>query len=432
MSVNGSYFSQASRQENLMGRTGSTSKSPPSPYQGKVKGKQSRRRGSKHKKRGRRSKSRIQRKSRNGEHSSYLESKGVQVDVSSQYGLKGLNPRYQALLEISGITRQETLKNPSDVVALLEFHMEGPMKIQSKQAVEEELGEATELKNEDPSKHYKLMKKLGEGGVGAVFSAVDLRTGKKCAVKRTDVSEREMVEKEAQLQALSKHPNILQYLETYAFAREMWIILELMDGGSLTSMIGKEVGWKERHIAYTAKLVLQGLAYLHRNYRIHRDIKSDNILVDKQGNVKVADLGNAVTLTSEEQKRKTMTGTPYWMAPEVIRRQPYDMKADIWSVGITLIELCDDEPPYFEEEPLRALLLIAVNSPPTLTRPSKWSQELVHFLGKCMVKDPTDRCSAEQLLMHPFIKNFACSQQDYAKFIQRTIQIKDAKNKGTF
>lgn len=137
--------------------------------------------------------------------------------------------------------------------------------------------------------------------------------------------------------------------------------MELVDGGCLTDVIVDMEPFPEKMIAFVCRESLKGLAYLHKDFRLHRDIKSDNILMGRNGEVKIADFGFAVNLTSEQDKRKSVVGTPYWMAPELIRGQKYDDKVDVWSLGITAIEMAELEPPYLNEPPLRALLLITTN-----------------------------------------------------------------------
>lgn len=192
-------------------------------------------------------------------------------------------------------------------------------------------------------------------------------------------------------------------------------MLEYIHGGTLTEVLGPTIPIPEPAIAYVCKQMCMGLAYLHRQHRLHRDIKSDNVLVDFNGAVKIADFGFAAGLTEEQDKRKSVVGTPYWMAPELIRGLEYDAKVDVWSMGITAIEMADGEPPYLHEPPLRALLLITTQGTPTLRDPERWSQKLRHFLKCALQVDPAKRASAEQLLLHPFIQT-ACTQAEFSKF----------------
>lgn len=154
---------------------------------------------------------------------------------------------------------------------------------------------------------------------------------------------------------------------------------------------------------YVCKCVLKGLAYMHRSHRLHRDIKSDNIMVDFNGAVKIADFGFAIGLTEEEDKRRSVVGTPYWMAPELIRGLEYDSRVDVWSLGITALEMADGEPPWLHEPPLRALLLITTEGMPGVKHPSRWSSAFKHFLQCCMHVQAAKRATAEQLLMVRFV-----------------------------
>jgi serine/threonine protein kinase len=309
--------------------------------------------------------------------------------------------------------------NPEEVLDVLTFHMEGPPpKLPSRQTMERNLHQAVNIRNDDYLQHYSNLKKLGQGASGTVYSAYSKEHNEEVALKVAPISELAELTNEIGLQSLTKHPNVVNYYEAYVTHTEVVIAMELMRGGSLTDCLGVNVDFPEPCMAYVCQCMLQGLAFMHREHRLHRDIKSDNVLCDLDGRVKLADFGFAIGLTQEEDKRTSVVGTPYWMAPELIRGQEYDAKVDVWSLGITLIEMAEGEPPLLHEPPLRALLLITINDPPTLNDPTgRWSQACHHFLSKCMEPDPERRSSAEQLLMHPFIAS-ACSQEEYARFVQ--------------
>jgi serine/threonine-protein kinase CLA4 len=183
----------------------------------------------------------------------------------------------------------------------------------------------------------------------------------------------------------------------------LYVVMEYMEGGALTDLIDAgEI--PEAQIAYISKEVVKGLNHLHSKNIIHRDIKSDNVLLGRNGEVKLTDFGFCAKLANENAKRATMVGTPYWMAPEIVKQKKYDNRVDIWSLGIMVIEMIEGEPPYLNEEPLKALYLIATNGQPELEDPSAVSEDLQDFLDACLAVDVADRESAELLLTHPFLK----------------------------
>lgn len=342
----------------------------------------------------------------------------VAVDPGSPSGLTGLPDRWRIMLEAGGITKEDAMKHTKEVMDVLKFHDNGGIenkKLPTNKVLMEKMLDALQINKANPRKHYKVIKKLGEGAAGEVFEVRD-KKGKRWAAKIAPVTDVENLKQEIAMHAMSsKHDNIVYYKETFQHERQIWIIIELMKGGCLTDMVGKHIKWNERQIAYVCKLMLKGLSFMHRDHRMHRDIKSDNVLVDLKGHVKLADFGFAVNLTEENKKRRSVVGTPYWMAPELIRGLDYDAKIDVWSLGITAIEMAEGDPPLIDEKPFRALLLITVNPPPKLSAEKSWSAEFRHFLRCCLMSDPTRRATTEQLLMHPFIKK-ACSQEDFGKF----------------
>jgi len=179
-----------------------------------------------------------------------------------------------------------------------------------------------------------------------------------------------------------------------------------MDGGCLTDILEQfeNVKMNEQQITLVIRETLKALAYIHSLHRIHRDIKSDNILLNSDGCVKLADFGYAAQLTQKQQKRNTVVGTPYWMAPELIRGHDYGVKVDIWSLGIMLMEMAEGEPPYMEFPPLRALFLITTKGIPPLKEPHKWSADFNDFFNRCLEKEVEKRPTAEELMKHPFMK----------------------------
>lgn len=329
----------------------------------------------------------------------------------------------RTLLKSSGITKAETDANPQAVLDVLTFHMEGvqPMKLPSRASMVRKFDTALSIKKEDYKSNYKNFKKLGQGASGTVYSAIDKQSNRKVALKLCPIAELKDLANEIGLQSMSKHPNIVECIEAYADSKDVCIVMELMSGGSLTDILDVNSPMPEPIIAYVCLKSLMGLSFLHRQHRLHRDIKSDNILVNFDGDVKIADFGFAVSLTSEMSKRNSVVGTPYWMAPELIRGQDYDKKVDVWSLGITAIEMAEGEPPLLNEAPLRALLLITLNGAPELKNKSLWTKEFHHFLARSCDVSVEKRADADQLLLHPFIKK-ACTQQEFAAFAGRRLR----------
>jgi len=352
----------------------------------------------------------------------------VRSDSSTATGFAGLPVEWDSKLQTSGISRTEVGESPQAALDALQMTMEGapllPSPLPSRNTVNFKMLNAFEFSNavSDLRTCFQDFVQLGQGASGVVYSAVDTRPGlslgRKVALKYCNLKELEELKMEIAMQLLSNHPNVVNLLEAFRTPRHVVIALELMTGGMLTSLCQRGACiCNEQHIAYVLKCVLQALSFMHRHHRVHRDIKSDNILVDFDGRVKIADFGFATSLTRETSKRTSVVGTPFWMAPELIKSQSYDCKVDIWSLAITALEMTDGEPPLMGENIMRALFLITVNDPPLLRDPSAWSETLSHILRKMLVKQPGARSSADQLLMHPLMGNVAV-QGDFAKIVK--------------
>lgn len=261
----------------------------------------------------------------------------------------------------------------------------------------------------DPFQYYERRRKLGQGASGSVYEGIDRRTNRAVAIKQIDLSQqprKELIVNEVLIMRDTRHDNIVKYYECFLVEKELWLVMELMKGGTLTDII-EECEFSEGQTAAVCRETLLALENLHSRGIIHRDIKSDNMLLTRDGHVKLTDFGFCAKLTKEENKRATMVGTPYWMAPEIIKQQPYGDRVDIWSLGIMTIEMIEGEPPYLDEEPLKALYLIATHGTPQLREPSAASKEMRDFLVVTLAMDPERRPSAKELLQHPFIKKAA-------------------------
>ncbi|KAJ4304109.1 Protein kinase [Collariella sp. IMI 366227] len=277
------------------------------------------------------------------------------------------------------------------------------------------------VSKDDPNRLYAKQKKIGQGASGSVYVAKVMGTrpgapmkvrgaSDRVAIKQMDLAHqprKELIVNEILVMRENKHANIVNFLDSFLMDndKELWVVMEYMEGGALTDVIENNPVITEEQISTICLETCQGLEHLHSQNIIHRDIKSDNVLLDARGNVKITDFGFCAKLTETKSKRATMVGTPYWMAPEVVKQKEYGPKVDIWSLGIMAIEMIESEPPYLNEEPLKALYLIATNGTPRLKKPEKLSKELKAFLSVCLCVDVKSRASAQELLNHDFLRH---------------------------
>ncbi|KAH8726283.1 kinase-like domain-containing protein [Phaeosphaeriaceae sp. PMI808] len=257
----------------------------------------------------------------------------------------------------------------------------------------------------DPTTLFTKQECIGGGSFGKVYKGLDRRTGHTVAIKVIDVenAEDEVEDIMGEIMILSgmSSPYVTRYYGSYLHGSDLWIVMEFCSGGSCADLM-KPGFVAEAEIAVIVKELLQGLMYLHDDGKLHRDIKAANILVGASGQVKLADFGVSGQLSATMTKKNTFVGTPFWMAPEVIKQSGYDGKADIWSLGITALELANGEPPYADIHPMKVLFLIPKNPPPQLS--GNFSPAFKEFIDLCLRKDPRERPTAKQLLQTSFVR----------------------------
>jgi len=270
-----------------------------------------------------------------------------------------------------------------------------------------------EISQDDPEEVFEMLDIIGEGAYGLICTCKNVKQNSIYAIKFLEIDEEdeENLQKEIDiLKESSDCPYIVKYFGCYIKESTLMIVMEFCDGGSCLDIMNScKKTITEDQISVIVAHMVQGLAYLHSHRILHRDLKAGNVLLTSEGIAKLADFGVSAKLVHTLQKKNTIVGSPYWMAPEVISVQKgkgegYDFKADIWSLAITTIELAEGKPPLFDIASLRVIFLIPARPPPTLTVPSKWSSDFNDFLAVCLRKDPNQRPSATSILGHPFVQ----------------------------
>jgi len=317
------------------------------------------------------------------------------IEKSESPGLPAFSPDESHILP-------SELMGPNDSTSDILIRPRNPKVTSTKEVVERLKSICHE---DDPRKIYRNFNKIGQGASGGVFIAHD-EDNQIVAIKQMNLEQqpkKDLIINEILVMKESKHKNIVNFIDSYLWKGDLWVIMEYMEGGSLTDVVTCNY-MTEGQIAAVCKETLEGLVHLHSKGVIHRDIKSDNILLSMNGDIKLTDFGFCAQLSESQTKRTTLVGTPYWMAPEVVTRKEYGPKVDIWSLGIMAIEMVEGEPPYLNENPLRALYLIATNGTPKIQNKSALSPVFQNFLDVCLEVEADKRPSSIEALNHPFLK----------------------------
>lgn len=284
------------------------------------------------------------------------------------------------------------------------------------------------VREEDPKEKFEIIESVGVGNFGVVLKARDRVTEDIVAIKQiplgdTDTEDLDNIIKEVEILQKCDHPNVVRFFGTYQSLGMLWIVMEYCEGGSVDSVYDLlRRPLSEPLIAYVCRETLQGLRYLHEHLIIHRDVKGSNILLTKDGQVKLADFGVSAALMHTLSRRNTFIGTALWMAPEVIVEKEYDYRADIWSLGITTIELAEGQPPHFGMHMARAVFAIPHNDPPTLHAKERWSPQMNVFIRRLLTKEKESRPSAATMLLDPFLNpRTTASREDMAAVVEQLL-----------
>eukprot|EP01133_Synstelium_polycarpum_P004061 gene4061-4723_t len=270
-----------------------------------------------------------------------------------------------------------------------------------------------DISQEDPEQLFRVMEVIGQGSFGVVCTCVNTLNNSIVAIKflemEPDEQNMSLRREIAILKNTAECPHCVQYHGCYLKDNNLMIVMEYCDGGSVLDVMQMcQRRLTEMQIAAVLHNVIEGLVYLHANKILHRDIKAGNVLLTRDGKAKLSDFGVSAILVNTGFKQKTVVGSPYWMSPEVISTPKgssgYDYKADVWSLGITAIEMAEGKPPHFNLNPIKVIFIIPFRQSPTLEKPSEWSAEFNDFISLCLNKDAEKRPSAKDLLNHPFIQ----------------------------
>lgn len=363
----------------------------------------------------------------------------VGIDKEEESGFSNLPKVLETEFKNAGFTKKDTLDNPLSVletITLMRRQKTGsvhPLPTNSEyRKVEKE--NITFIKS-NPAQDYLILEELGEGGFGKVYKCTCNKNSDIFAMKYIDITSSKQkiyIGNEITIMKTTDNPNVVKLYDVYLNKGRIFMIMDYLDGGWLTPIVeDHKEDIPENVIAFILREVLQGIACLHKRGIVHRDIKSDNILIEKGSSViKLTDFGYSCQLTQEKRMRESRVGTLYWMAPEILKgNNKYDERWDIWSFGIFAFELAQGFPPFPKKGQQKTIYEILSNPSPTLAEPEKWSEDFNSFIEWWMVKNFEDRPTAFELLKHPFIHenlDYETARQDYMDFKEKYLQMSGA------
>eukprot|EP00347_Sterkiella_histriomuscorum_P022722 403337408 len=362
----------------------------------------------------------------------------VELDPNNGIGFKGLPEDLEQQLRKSNFNAQQIQQNPASVLEVINFNSKGgfqpkvePLPLPGNIDYTALLESSKLFKQDNPALFYDIVKQIGSGGYGKIYMVQKKEDQTLYALKfiqQTNQNSQQLnsIKNEIALMSVCDNNNIVRYHDGYFFKQKFWLFIEYMDAGCLTDIL--EAGFyqifTETVIQYLVYETLQAIKYLHSRHIIHRDIKSDNILLGSSGDIKLGDFGYAAQLTRERRRRESKVGTVCWMAPEIIRgAEMYTEKVDIWSLGIMMLEFVYGEPPYLNQPQTQVCYMILTMNPPEID-PIKWSPNMRDFVKICLTKDPRERPSCEDLLKHPFMTKMDHQQgkENYLTILKKYLE----------
>ena len=340
-------------------------------------------------------------------------------------GFSGIPPEWEQMFIALGITKEEISSNKQEAMQVIQFtqELENPTIVPTPMPDRENTITLNEIVKEgNPLELFDGWQQIGEGVSGVVYQCYDVSTKEERAVKKIKIEEDVINLQEIKIMQELTHRNNVTFYGCYELDMNLYIAMEFMDRNNLTAILEfyPNIQMNENQIAYVCKETNEALRYVHSFHRIHRDIKSDNILINHKGDVKLADFGVSAQLTKAKSKRNTIVGTPYWMAPEVIKGKDYDCVVDIWSLGIMCREMMEGYPPYMDDPPLRALFQISTKGVPKITS-GNWSKTILEYVDGCLMINPQARLTSETSLKSAFF-GIACTKNDFANFVSQVEQ----------